>query len=372
MPRAPFRPRGWRPGRVRRAWSRRCREPPASSASRVCSLSSPALSGMTLAMASRARSAAWLAVSLDLDQRGDQRRAGFAGQAVGFVAGGSDGGAELGQPLFGLADAKIDRGHQRGKAILLRIDIGSAGFDPVGGLDRGVAHLIDMRPRRLGGGKQPGRAGLGFAKGRRHLALQGPGQADRRPREAAGCAVPARRCCCPARQSRWTAIPVPTGGGASAVWTWLARSSPERARSRNRSSSAARPESRSAISRCEARSCSAIRLLGRQAPRRHWPAARQAVRTRRYPRGRCRPGFAPPAPKRRRPAYRFRHGFPSSASADRASSASTIDPVSVPRFGNAQRRGRSRAFDMREVGEQPLRRLMDDRVGLLRLGRPAG
>ena len=57
-----------------------------------------------------------------------------------------------------------------------------------------------------------------------------------------------------------------------------------------------------------------------------------------------------------------------SASAERASRASIVGAGLGARLGNAQRGRRAGAFDMGEVGQQPLRRLVDDRVRLLRLG----
>ena len=144
------------------------------------------------------------------------------------------------------------------------------------------------------------------------------------------------------------------------VCTWPARSSPDRARSRNRSSSAARPASRSAISRCDARSCSAMRAVRPSSAAPAVISRLRAVRTHRSRPSRSRLALAISASPQ--PGRRSRCGSPS-APRDRESSARSL-LGRCPASASDRRRPRSRArFGSVWQGYAPMH-LVNDFVGL--------
>ena len=109
------------------------------------------------------------------------------------------------------------------------------------------------------------------------------------------------------------------------------------------------------------------RRQARQARHRRWPAARRAVRTHRSRRGRCPPGFARPTPKPRPPGRRSRYGFrqaprPTGQAARRPSRGSLRPPPK-----RAARGARPALSIWVRLASSRSRRLADDRVGLLRL-----
>ena len=232
-----------------------------SSASRVSRDSRSAPSGMTAAIASRARSAAWRRGLAHLDHCRDQGRAGLAAQPGRFAFGGADCRGQRGKLRFCAADALVDGRQQCGEPVLLRIDALAARRDPFARFDRGLAHPRNLGPRRFGSSQAIGRRRSRLRPKPRPVPRALRPTMSRCPGEGPRSGSQALR---PQYRPHPTAEPAPPARHAvraRAPIIAVARASPALASTANRSSSAARPISRSAIIRCDARSCSATRAV---------------------------------------------------------------------------------------------------------------
>ncbi len=112
-------------------------------------------------MASRARSAAWAAASFTWTM--ESIRAGPVSW-LSFVASVCASAMAAGQGRKSLArsaDTFVERREQGREPVLLLGDARCRRADAVAGLDRRLAHPVELRPDRFGGPDQPLRADLG-------------------------------------------------------------------------------------------------------------------------------------------------------------------------------------------------------------------